>query len=192
MPNIRLGYPNQPHACNLKFARSEKRSGHGKIWHSRPNFSYRAIRCPSKALINCVCAPRTATPAFHMKISRKIRTRPIIRDTNRLNTKGECPFMNHPLPSTMNRLLPLGPSKHGPRGNIHIAGDLPQADAGSECGFYLLPGNVGYSAAHVRLNLMTGRAIAGRKGAAPGLAKARCHQGTDLGASDRSREAEND
>ena len=27
----------------------------GKIWLSRPNFSYRAIRCPLKALINCTC-----------------------------------------------------------------------------------------------------------------------------------------
>jgi hypothetical protein len=44
-----------------------------------------------------------------------------------------------------------------------FADDFPQADAGSECGFDLLPDRCGYLAAHVRLNLMTARAIAKRK-----------------------------
>ena len=46
----RLAYANLAHACNRKLARSERRSRHGKIWHSRSNFAYRAIYMPLEGL----------------------------------------------------------------------------------------------------------------------------------------------
>jgi len=38
--------------------------------------------------------------------------------------------------------------------DTHVAGDLPQADAGSERSFDLVPRFEGYLVAHVRLNLL--------------------------------------
>ena len=36
-----------------------------KIWHPRPNCSYRSIPCPSKALINCIFAGANRWPLYY-------------------------------------------------------------------------------------------------------------------------------
>ena len=58
------GYPNPPHACNLKLL--DQKSGPATEKSGIPDRIFHIVRfaCPSKALINCTCAPRTATSSL--------------------------------------------------------------------------------------------------------------------------------
>jgi hypothetical protein len=69
-----------------------------------------------------------------------------------------------------------------------FAGDLAQTEGGSEGGFDLRPRFRRNLAAHVRLRLTAARSDCKAQRCRSGLAKRAAITGTDLNASDRSRE----